>query len=143
MGATASQHDAGRIRVEVDVKVTLTLFILLFIFLLPGGSGGPVFVRRSIKTLLDDKKVDGNPAGIKIWVHGSLWLLGVWTDAWFGDPSKILRLPAGKGFKVPLGIGVAVPATKLIGILDHPRLVANRKAFEEKNKKSRQKKGSG
>jgi hypothetical protein len=96
---------------------------------LPGGSGGPVFVRRSIQTRLFDPKVDANPKGIDEWVYGSLWLLGVWTDAWFGDPSEIIRVP--KGATVPLGIGLAAPAKKLIELLDHPELVAKRKAIDE------------
>jgi hypothetical protein len=96
---------------------------------LPGGSGGPVFVRRSIQTRLFDKNVDPNPKGIDEWVYGSLWLLGIWTDAWFGNPSEIIRLPAGKNIKVPLGIGVAVPAIKLIEILNGPELSARRKSL--------------
>lgn len=97
---------------------------------LPGGSGGPVFVRRSIQTRLFDKNVDANPKGIDEWVYGSVWLLGVWTDAWFGEPSRIIRLPAGRKLMVPLGIGVAVPSQKLIDVLNHPDLVARREVAD-------------
>ena len=92
---------------------------------LPGISGAPVFVRRSIKTRLFDKGVDPNPAGIQIWQHGSLWLLGVWTDGWFNHLA--LKAPNGGRVTVPAGMGAVVPARKLIDILDYPK-IAKRKS---------------
>lgn len=92
---------------------------------LPGCSGSPVFVRRSIETRLFDENVDPNPKGIQQWVHGSLWLLGVWSDAWFVDPAGVLGIAHGK--IVPWGIGVTVPTTKLVDILNHPEIVKKRR----------------
>jgi Trypsin-like peptidase domain len=104
---------------------------------LPGSSGGPVFVRRSLQTRLRDDSIDPNPTGIDAWMHGSLWLLGVWTDAWFGDPAKILRIPKGRDIKVPIGIGAVVPARKLIEILEQPQLMDKRATIKAMRDKAR------
>ena len=83
---------------------------------LPGISGAPVFVRRSIKTRLFDKEVDPSSSGIQVWHHGSLWLLGVWTDGWFNHLA--LRAPNGGKVTIPAGMGAVVPVRKLMDILE-------------------------
>jgi hypothetical protein len=101
---------------------------------LPGISGAPAFVRRSIKRRLYDKDIDPNPLGIEIWNSGSLWLLGVWTDAWFDD----VVLHGTKGDeKIPAGMGAVVPTTKLIEVLEHPMLVQKRNAALAEGDKAR------
>lgn len=91
---------------------------------LDGLSGAPVFVRRSISAKVHVPDIDPNPLGV--WWTGSLWLLGLWHGAWFGEPE------AGKGInrrgsvKVPVGMGVVVPAIKILEVLQHPGLVARR-----------------
>lgn len=89
---------------------------------LPGSSGSPVFVRRSIKTRLFDKEIDANPGGIQIWHHGSLWLLGVWRGAWFGKKSDGLSLPRNADGRVPLGLGTVAPTVRLLEVLNQPEL---------------------
>lgn len=88
---------------------------------LPGISGAPVLIRRSIAHRLFDETVDRNPNGIEIWNHGSLWHLGVWTDGWFKHLQ--LRAPRGGRVTIPTGMGAVVPVRKLIEILQHPNLV--------------------
>lgn len=90
---------------------------------LPGCSGAPVFIRRSLNTTLHLPDLDANP--LKVSIPGSLWLLGVWRGAWFGKASDGLHLPEGSG-KVPVGIGTVVPAIKLAEVLMHPELIAMR-----------------
>jgi hypothetical protein len=93
---------------------------------LPGVSGAPVFIRRSLKRRIYDNTIDPSPRGLEAWNHGSLWLLGVWTDAWF----EHMELQAPKDGKVtlPTGMGAVVPLRKLLDILNRPELVAHREA---------------
>jgi hypothetical protein len=101
---------------------------------LPGVSGAPVFVRRSIKRRLHDKDIDPNPAGIEIWNHGSLWLLGVWTDAWYENLK--LQAPKGGEVTIPTGMGAVVPVRKLIETLNQPALQAGREARKQQQDRS-------
>jgi V8-like Glu-specific endopeptidase len=95
---------------------------------LPGSSGSPVFVRRTLQTKLELPDIDMNP--IIAGIPGSLWFLGVWRGAWFGDAPDELQLPAGR--KVPFGFGTVVPAPKINEILDQPELQEMRRiAFRE------------
>jgi hypothetical protein len=94
---------------------------------LPGVSGAPVLIRRSLKSRMYDNTIDSNPKGLEAWSHGSLWLLGVWTDAWF----KRLQLTApapNREVHIPVGMGAVVPLRKLIDILNRPELAARRAA---------------
>lgn len=87
---------------------------------LPGISGAPVFVRRSIERRIDDPAID-KAGPIEMWNHGSLWLLGVWTDGWFNHIA--LRAPKGRRETIPAGMGAVVPARKLIEVLEQPTLI--------------------
>jgi hypothetical protein len=82
---------------------------------LPTLSGSPVFVRRSVGT---KQIVNGHNEGapLKVWLHGSLWLLGLWQGTWFADPSAALKL-RGRPLKVNVGMGVTVPAVQLLATL--------------------------
>lgn len=90
---------------------------------LPGSSGSPVFVRRTLQTKLELPDIDLNP--IVAGIPGSLWFLGVWRGAWFGDAPEDMQLP---GKKVPFGFGTVVPAPKINEILDQPELHEMRRA---------------
>ena len=82
---------------------------------LPGSSGSPVFVRRSIQ------KKPGELDKVGTWVYGSVWLLGLWQGSWMGDPSDVLLLPR-EDITVPLGVGVTIPATQIIEVLEQDKL---------------------
>ena len=87
---------------------------------LPGSSGSPVFVRRSLDTVMSNlPELDGDHFGVSI--PGSLWFLGVWRGAWFGDPPKDVY-PFFDNDKVPFGVGTVVPAVKVFEVLNHPEL---------------------
>lgn len=101
---------------------------------LSGASGAPVFVRRSIKMTVADPESPKN--GLRAWLHGSVWMLGLWSASYAGSPSSELvefkNIPADK--KVPYGVGVVVAADKIIEVLDMPQLKEQRDA--EKTTKS-------
>lgn len=101
---------------------------------LKGLSGSPVFVRRSIKTIVADKSDlllhSKNPKqampALDAYVHGSLWLLGLWKGAWFGEPTKGKQITGDGKVVVPVGMGVAVPAIKIQEVLNQDSLRTRR-----------------
>jgi hypothetical protein len=90
---------------------------------LSGASGAPVFVRRTIKTMMPQFDSHENP--VKIWVTGTAWLLGVWQASWDNLPGEILvaDAKASENQKVPVGMGVVVPAQKILDVLDGSELI--------------------
>ena len=98
---------------------------------LPGSSGSPVFVRRTLE-VEGVEEVDaktGKRVPIRAWTHGSVWLLGVWSAAW---NEKQL----GKTFV--LGMGVCIPGERLFETLNQPELKELRdKAKAKKDKESK------
>jgi hypothetical protein len=97
---------------------------------LDGASGSPVFVRRTLPFSL--------PQGIgkkalQAYAEGSLWLLGLQSDAYVGTPGEDYEIPrSGDRVIVPRGVNVVVPVEKIIEVLDHPKLKdAREKAMEE------------
>ncbi len=98
---------------------------------LGGLSGSPVFVRASTVAEWVPQK-DGQPPPHYVWPDANVMLLGVWQGSWEGDPEEILRAEIRDGaVKVPVGIGVVVPTSKLIELLDSPEAEAGRKAFHD------------
>jgi hypothetical protein len=96
-----------------------------------GASGSPVFVRWSFRYdgMINIKDpTDGNKI-YPMLAEGRVRLLGLLQGAWFLPPDAILAMghrtkPADV---VPVGIGVVVPATKIIELLEeHPNLKKER-----------------
>lgn len=100
---------------------------------LSGASGAPVFVRRSIPTVVPDP--GDQTHGLKAWVHGSLWLLGLWSASYAGSPSSELAEFKGvdSGSKVPYGVGVVVPSEKIIEVFEMPKLRDERDAEKKRH----------
>lgn len=85
---------------------------------LDGSSGSPVFVRRTLGPFAFSKS--GKAQG---YVEGSIWLLGLQSDAWFGKPAKSYQIrDANDTIVVPRGVNVVVPSMKINEVLDHPML---------------------
>lgn len=96
---------------------------------LPGISGAPVYVRRSLEWKHRNGFLQGaEQDGLEAWTHGSLWLLGVWTDGWFNN-DLALRAPKGGKVHIPAGMGAVVPVRKLIEILNCRELAEKRGAL--------------
>ena len=86
-----------------------------------GLSGSPVFVRYTINFPImtsDKKTILSRVASFH------LFLLGLWQGAWQAPPSEIINLGP---VNVPVGIGVVMPATRIVEVLELPELVEKRR----------------
>lgn len=91
---------------------------------LSGLSGSPVFVRQT--TLI--------PYGSRgIALAGKLepFLFGLWQSSWDAPPGQVLGFEVGKNVRVPVGMGVVVPAQKIVDTLNQPELVEMRKQVKQ------------
>jgi hypothetical protein len=67
-------------------------------------------------------------------VHSFTALLGLWQGAWDDKPSDTLAKARGleKNRRVPLGMGIVVPASKIAETLNQPEFVmARRKQYQD------------
>jgi hypothetical protein len=90
---------------------------------LNGASGSPVFVRRTLGPSAFPR------VKAQYWVEGSIWLLGLLSDAFQGKPGKDYDIPSGG--MIPRGVNVVVPAIKIMEVLDHPELKKRREAAQK------------
>ena len=93
---------------------------------LDGISGSPVFARRSIKA----RNMEGPTFAI---AYGEVSFLGLYAGSWDGAPGEILANDRGlNGPRVPVGMGVVVPAHKLLQGLAMPKMKAERQERQKK-----------
>lgn len=87
---------------------------------LHGLSGAPVFVEQTWRHKIADDQV----AKVDTWTS----LLGVWQAAWAAPPDDILAREMGQktGVAVPVGMGIVVPAIRIVELLDTPDLAKMR-----------------
>jgi hypothetical protein len=87
---------------------------------LNGASGSPVFVRRSLELGPGSYRGDANA---RTWMYGSVWLLGLMSDAYF-ERVPIERLETEK--LVPRGVNIVVPSMKINEVLNKDELKRKR-----------------
>ena len=101
---------------------------------LEGLSGAPVFARCSAPVTAPYRH-EGPPlaGGHKLQhpvagrIHSQVVLLGLWQASWSGEPDKVLAEDKNlKNRKVPIGMGVVVPASKIAEVLNKEALVKSR-----------------
>lgn len=66
--------------------------------------------------------------------YGPAFLLGLWQGAWDGQPGNLLAADRdfdNKGLRVPVGMGITVPADKILETLNTPRLQEGRRSTRE------------
>ena len=98
-----------------------------------GLSGSPVFVRETV--VIDDPKTNKTVLG-----NGRMKLLGLMHGHWDIDPSDINKanpIPTNRTKGVNVGIGIVVPAEKIMEVLNHPELQASRNAAIERGREKR------
>lgn len=89
---------------------------------LQGLSGSPVMVRATINVMAPRLIIDGKGPEAKV-SKGSVAglsapssevsLLGIWSASWDARPDQVLSIDQGHETRVPLGLGVVVPAARL------------------------------
>jgi hypothetical protein len=123
---------SGNSRIEVEAY-------LVEISNLRGLSGCPVLVRptffASVPKMIWPKRgetpsVEG-PVYVSVPDH-NVRLLGVWAGSWDASPDDVLATDHGSQVRVPVGLGVVIPAQRLREILDKPSLVEQRATLLEK-----------
>ncbi len=108
---------------------------------LEGLSGAPVFARTSVP-IMAQRRHEGPPlqGGHKLEfpvagrLHSWTMLLGLWQASWDEWPSRILskEKKLSKDQKVPLGMGVVVPAYKIAETLNRTELMmARRQRYQD------------
>ena len=94
---------------------------------LSGLSGAPVFIRAS-NCRVDPDTVAANPHisdmeelgdAVAMW---KLHLLGMWQGSWDAPPEQVLGLAQGKEVRVPVGMGVVIPADHIHAALEGDEL---------------------
>jgi len=121
------------IRDRTTNEIVMTECYLVEAQTLEGLSGSPVFARRSFRVGVKEPR-DGSE--LKAWVHGSVWLLGLWQGAWDARPGDLLAKDKGLSgqVRVPVGMGIVVPAFKIKDVLESEELrEQRRKALEARH----------
>jgi hypothetical protein len=96
---------------------------------LKGLSGAPVFARTS-SAVTAQRYTGSVKTEYPVYgrLHGHTVLLGLWSSSWDEEPDEALakekRLPIGA--RVPIGMGVVVPATKVAETLNSEALIIAR-----------------
>ena len=91
---------------------------------LEGLSGSPVFVRptKEFSTLpagfIPDPRFADPRRANALAPSFAIGLLGLWQGSWDAPPDDVLAAQAGRGVRVPVGMGIVVPAQKIIETLD-------------------------
>jgi hypothetical protein len=99
---------------------------------LDGLSGSPVFVRPTavISTLppgilpdLRGKSDEDQAALFGMIPRGDLRVLGLWQGAWDAPPDDVLAIQSGRPVRVSVGVGMVVPAQRIIETLALPEIM--------------------
>jgi hypothetical protein len=93
---------------------------------LAGASGSPVMIRPTLRHTVTDLRDDNDSLAL---AEGRDFLLGIWVAAWPGKPDNIISGVAGRGAMtwVPVGMGIVVPADRIIDILSMLELFTERR----------------
>lgn len=119
-------------------KAVLARAYLIELTNLPGLSGSPVLVRPTIQVTAQRFSVEGTgeQASIKLGGNAAIsapsadvGLLGVWSGSWDGKPQGVLAATVGKDARIPVGLGVVVPTSRLLEMLQSEPVTAERNAF--------------
>lgn len=88
-----------------------------------GLSGAPVFARSYVE--LTDLPVAGTKVPVLL-PKKDVVLLGIWQGAWDGKADAVRATMMGYELRVPVGMGVVIPAYKLVELLQMPEVKQHR-----------------
>jgi hypothetical protein len=94
-----------------------------------GLSGAPVFVRAVIE-FAGLPGPNGRPISAML-MNKEVAFLGVWQGAWDAHPDEVRGIPLKQGVRVPVGMGVVVPVSKLAEILEMPEAQKDRERLKQ------------
>lgn len=97
---------------------------------LEGLSGSPVLVRYTIDIPLEVPDGCILPEGHRVRTRLptiNLGLLGLWHGAWKAPPDELWTINRSDRVTVPVGMGIVIPASKIIEVLNMPELVEKRR----------------
>ena len=94
---------------------------------LPGASGSPVMIRPTVRFMAKD--LDDNQESLAL-AEARDFLLGVWIAGWPGQPNKTFAAAKGlsESARVPVGMGLVIPAARIVDILGRRDLIEERRA---------------
>ena len=92
---------------------------------LGGLSGSPVFVRPAHDW--GGPTIEGRSVRAKL-PRADILLLGIWQSSWEARPDDVMALDHTGDVRVPVGIGVVVPVSKLVDLLNTQELKTQRDA---------------
>ena len=107
---------------------------------LSGLSGAPVFIRRSIRLGMhaSPDAAPDTPETINLVAYmEEVSLLGIWQAAWEAPAGEVVAVDRGRQMTVPVGMGVVVPAARIVDILELPELKEPRDAARRKRELER------
>lgn len=101
---------------------------------LDGLSGSPVLARPTID-LAFGRDESGEAVNSKL-ARSDIFLIGIWQGAWTAPPDEVMsaEMAQGKSVRVSLGMGVVVPITKLLELLETSELQKQRMAIYAERK---------
>jgi Trypsin-like peptidase domain len=107
---------------------------------LSGLSGSPVFLRPSVLVGFDNVKKREDPekeVRLELIAYEErVALLGLWQAAWDAKAGEVLSADRGAPLTVPAGMGVVVPASKIVEVLELPILRERRAAEQRRREQS-------
>jgi hypothetical protein len=87
---------------------------------LKGLSGSPVFVRPTVE--IEGLRTEEGREFTARMLNREIFLLGLWQSSWDAPPDEIMAIERGENIRVPVGMGVVVPADKILALLEIPQL---------------------
>lgn len=100
---------------------------------MPGLSGSPVLVQPTITTDASLRRRDGTTSpGSQLTVENNSYLLGIFQAAWHAKPSEIVAVDRGKPIVVSVGMGIVIPAQRLVEVFELPALKKPREEWNQR-----------
>jgi hypothetical protein len=104
---------------------------------MPGLSGSPVFVRPTVavsrlSNFIPDPRYPMMAAMMAYAPRGDVRLLGLWQGSWDAPPDQVMAIQSGQSVRVPVGMGIVVPAQRIEETLQIPGLQEMRERIRKK-----------
>jgi hypothetical protein len=92
-----------------------------------GLSGAPTFARSNVELI--DMPTPAGPMAL-LFPRKDVDFIGVWQGAWDARPEDARAASLGRELRVPVGIGIVIPAYKMVEIFEMPELKQDRERIK-------------